>query len=60
MFCFILQEYYIRHVDGYPISSEAERQRVIHCLEAAVRRRTSEVFPPFQINVLAKVKNYIY
>ncbi|WJX81030.1 hypothetical protein P8452_63961 [Trifolium repens] len=36
------QEYYIRHVDGYPISSEAERQRVIHCLEAAVRRRTSE------------------
>ncbi|PNX55532.1 hypothetical protein L195_g049161, partial [Trifolium pratense] len=35
-------EYYIRHVDGYPISSEAERQRVIHCLEAAVRRRTSE------------------
>ncbi|KAF8378036.1 hypothetical protein HHK36_029369 [Tetracentron sinense] len=36
------QEYYIRHVDGYPISSEAERQRVIHCLEAAIRRRTSE------------------
>ncbi|XP_058736587.1 ACT domain-containing protein ACR4-like [Vicia villosa] len=36
------QEYYIRHVDGYPISSESERQRVIHCLEAAVRRRTSE------------------
>ncbi|KAG4926046.1 hypothetical protein JHK87_051586 [Glycine soja] len=36
------QEYYIRHVDGSPISSEAERQRVIHCLEAAVRRRTSE------------------
>lgn len=41
--CLSLQEYYIRHVDGYPISSEAERQRVIHCLEAAVRRRTSEV-----------------
>ncbi|MED6209927.1 hypothetical protein PIB30_059409 [Stylosanthes scabra] len=36
------QEYYIRHMDGYPISSEAERQRVIHCLEAAIRRRTSE------------------
>lgn len=30
-------------MDGYPISSEAERQRVIHCLEAAIRRRTSEV-----------------
>ncbi|KAF5746410.1 ACT domain-containing protein ACR4-like [Tripterygium wilfordii] len=36
------QEYYIRHVDGCPISSEAERERVIHCLEAAIRRRTSE------------------
>ncbi|XP_015962447.1 ACT domain-containing protein ACR4 [Arachis duranensis] len=35
------QEYYIRHIDGYPISSEAERQRVIHCLEAAIKRRTS-------------------
>ncbi|GMH02256.1 hypothetical protein Nepgr_004095 [Nepenthes gracilis] len=36
------QEYYIRHTDGYPISSEAERQRLIHCLEAAINRRTSE------------------
>lgn len=36
------QEYYIRHTDGCPISSEAERERVIHCLEAAIRRRTSE------------------
>ncbi|CAA3031248.1 ACT domain-containing ACR4-like [Olea europaea subsp. europaea] len=36
------QEYYIRHVDGCPISSEAEKQRVIHCLEAAIKRRTSE------------------
>ncbi|OVA17455.1 ACT domain [Macleaya cordata] len=36
------QEYYIRHSDGCPISSEAERQRVIHCLEAAIQRRTSE------------------
>ncbi|KAJ4821836.1 hypothetical protein Tsubulata_018552 [Turnera subulata] len=36
------QEYFIRHVDGSPISSEAERQRVINCLEAAIRRRTSE------------------
>ncbi|MQM19734.1 hypothetical protein Taro_052741 [Colocasia esculenta] len=37
------QEYYIRHVDGLPISSEAESQRVIKCLEAAIERRTSEV-----------------
>ncbi|KDP26845.1 hypothetical protein JCGZ_18003 [Jatropha curcas] len=36
------QEYYIRHMDGSPVSSEAERQRVINCLEAAIRRRTPE------------------
>ncbi|KAF9605200.1 hypothetical protein IFM89_014313 [Coptis chinensis] len=36
------QEYYIRHVDGLPISSEAERQRVAQCLEAAIQRRASE------------------
>lgn len=33
-------------MDGCPISSEAERQRVIHCLEAAIRRRASEVIIP--------------
>ncbi|XP_043725436.1 ACT domain-containing protein ACR4-like [Telopea speciosissima] len=36
------QEYFIRHKDGCPVNSEAERQRLIHCLEAAIRRRTSE------------------
>ncbi|XP_031247710.1 ACT domain-containing protein ACR6-like [Pistacia vera] len=36
------QEYYIKHVDGFPVSSEAERQRVIVCLEAAIERRASE------------------
>jgi UTP:GlnB (protein PII) uridylyltransferase len=36
------QEYYIRHTDGCPVNSEAERQRVIQCLEAAIRRRASE------------------
>ncbi|KAL3526272.1 hypothetical protein ACH5RR_010928 [Cinchona calisaya] len=36
------QEYYIRHVDGLPISSEAERERVVQCLEAAIERRASE------------------
>ncbi|KAK0587311.1 hypothetical protein LWI29_020930 [Acer saccharum] len=35
-------EFYIRHIDGNPISSEPERQRVIQCLQAAVRRRASE------------------
>ncbi|CAL9058360.1 ACT domain-containing protein ACR4-like [Musa acuminata AAA Group] len=36
------QEYYIRHVDGSPISSEGERQRLILCLEAAIRRGNTE------------------
>ncbi|KAJ3697995.1 hypothetical protein LUZ61_001700 [Rhynchospora tenuis] len=36
------QEYYIRHVDGSPVKSEAERERVIQCLEAAIERRVSE------------------
>lgn len=36
------QEYYIRHIDGSPVKSDAERQRVIQCLEAAIRRRVSE------------------
>ncbi|XP_077235563.1 ACT domain-containing protein ACR8-like [Tasmannia lanceolata] len=36
------QEFYIRHTDGSPISSEAERQRVIQCLQAAIERRASE------------------
>ncbi|KAJ0968730.1 hypothetical protein J5N97_021607 [Dioscorea zingiberensis] len=35
------QEFYIRHKDGSPISSEAERQRVIQCLQAAIERRAS-------------------
>ncbi|KAJ8766145.1 hypothetical protein K2173_021662 [Erythroxylum novogranatense] len=35
-------EFYIRHTDGTPISSEPERQRVIQCLQAAVKRRASE------------------
>lgn len=36
------QEYCIRHVDGSPVKSDAERQRVIQCLEAAIERRVSE------------------
>ncbi|KAJ8506182.1 hypothetical protein OPV22_007068 [Ensete ventricosum] len=36
------QEFYIRHMDGGPISSEAEQQRVIQCLQAAIERRASE------------------
>lgn len=35
-------EFYMRHKDGTPISSEPERQRVIQCLKAAVERRASE------------------
>ncbi|XP_074309600.1 ACT domain-containing protein ACR4-like isoform X1 [Silene latifolia] len=36
------QEYYVRHIDGSPVKSEAERQRIIQCLEAAIERRVSE------------------
>ncbi|XP_008804075.2 ACT domain-containing protein ACR6-like [Phoenix dactylifera] len=36
------QEYYIRHIDGHPVNSEAERHRLIQCLEAAIERRASE------------------
>lgn len=36
------QEYYIRHVDGCTLNSEAERRRVIQCLRAAIERRVSE------------------
>ncbi|KAK8924149.1 hypothetical protein KSP39_PZI019858 [Platanthera zijinensis] len=36
------QEYYIRHIDGHPAKSEAERERIIQCLEAAIERRVSE------------------
>ncbi|XP_073009913.1 ACT domain-containing protein ACR8-like [Typha latifolia] len=36
------QEFYIKHLDGCPIRSEAERQRVIQCLQAAIGRRASE------------------
>ncbi|PIA51014.1 hypothetical protein AQUCO_01100079v1 [Aquilegia coerulea] len=36
------QEYYIRHLDGHPISSDAERQTILHCLEAAIQRRSTE------------------
>ncbi|KAL6983294.1 ACT domain-containing protein acr4 [Sarracenia purpurea var. burkii] len=36
------QEYCIRHIDGSPVKSDAERQRLIQCLEAAIERRVSE------------------
>lgn len=36
------QEYYIRHVDGCTLDMEAEKDRVIKCLEAAIQRRVSE------------------
>ncbi|KAK9063783.1 hypothetical protein SSX86_017655 [Deinandra increscens subsp. villosa] len=36
------QEYCIRHVDGSALKSEAERQRVIQCIKAAIERRVFE------------------
>ena len=37
------QEFYVRHADGSPIRSEAERERVCQCLQAAIERRSLEV-----------------
>ncbi|KAF0900037.1 hypothetical protein E2562_026273 [Oryza meyeriana var. granulata] len=37
-----LQEYYVRHVDGHPVRCDAERLRLVRCLEAAVERRASD------------------
>ncbi|KAL6556310.1 ACT domain-containing protein acr8 [Orobanche gracilis] len=34
-------EFFIRHMDGTPIGPEAEKQRVILCLQAAIERRAS-------------------
>lgn len=36
------QEYYIRHIDGCTLNSQAERRRLIQCLCAAIERRVSE------------------
>lgn len=36
------QEYYIKHIDGRPVNTDPERERVVQCLEAAIERRVSE------------------
>ncbi|XP_010322947.1 ACT domain-containing protein isoform X2 [Solanum lycopersicum] len=38
------QEYFIRHMDGCTLESEAEKEKVVKCIEAAIRRRISEGF----------------
>ncbi|XP_071693663.1 ACT domain-containing protein ACR8-like [Rutidosis leptorrhynchoides] len=53
-------EFFIRHIDGTPISPEAEKQRVIMCLRAAIERRASEgvrleLFEPDKPGLLADV-----
>lgn len=56
-----MQEYYIRHVDGLPISSDAEGERVVQCLEAAIERRTSEVWHcRYEGTILRKNLKYDY
>ncbi|KAG6416290.1 hypothetical protein SASPL_123717 [Salvia splendens] len=40
-------EFFIRHMDGTPINSEAEKQRVILCIVAAIKRRASQVLSLF-------------
>ncbi|KAI3707071.1 hypothetical protein L6452_25274 [Arctium lappa] len=53
-------EFFIRHIDGTPISSEAEKQRVILCLRGAIERRASdgvrlELLKPDKPGLLAEV-----
>ncbi|XP_014522297.1 ACT domain-containing protein ACR3 isoform X2 [Vigna radiata var. radiata] len=36
------QEYFIRHMDGCTLDTEGEKERVIQCIEAGIRRRVSE------------------
>ncbi|KAL1543754.1 Arsenical-resistance protein 3 [Salvia divinorum] len=36
------QEYFVRHMDGCTLQTEGEKEKAIKCLEAAIRRRTSE------------------
>ncbi|KAM3324071.1 hypothetical protein P3S67_005222 [Capsicum chacoense] len=38
------QEYFIRHMDGCILESEAEKERVVKCIEATIRRRISDGF----------------
>ncbi|KAF5726254.1 hypothetical protein HS088_TW23G00996 [Tripterygium wilfordii] len=40
---YAFQEYFIRHIDGYAMNTESEKERVIKCLEAAIERRVCEV-----------------
>lgn len=39
---YAFQEYFIRHVDGYAMNTESEKERVIKCVEAAIERRVCE------------------
>ncbi|XP_070678182.1 ACT domain-containing protein ACR3 [Malus domestica] len=36
------QEYFIRHMDGCTLDTEGEKERVVKCIDAAIRRRVSE------------------
>nr|XP_043608527.1 ACT domain-containing protein ACR4-like isoform X1 [Erigeron canadensis] len=46
-----LHEYCIRHIDGSHVKSDAERQRVIQCLEAAIERRVSEIIQGLKLEL---------
>lgn len=38
-------------MDGYTLDTQDEKERVIKCLEAAIRRRTSEVGAHFTLTM---------
>lgn len=47
-------------MDGCPISSEAEQQRVILCLEAAIKRRASEVYRSRKANSYLSILRMLF
>jgi len=51
------QEFYIRHTDGRRINSEAEGERIVQCLEAAIERRANEVYVHYPLKQLSSPFN---
>lgn len=40
---YAFQEYFIRHLNGYTLNTEGEKERLMKCLVAAIERQVSEV-----------------
>jgi len=58
--CLLVQEYYIKHIDGSPVKSDAKRQRVIQCLAATIKRRVSELSDLLTLSDLSFLCIYLH